>query len=166
MTAFMEKKPLKKLTSVGYMIPQVPFCPWRLANLSPITGVRTDRMRTLQNRSPSSDSDTRTLSTMPFSVDANEILTSVLVTRRSSGSYHQKNKFSVGNGLRHTTMPKSLILFYPYSNTQSPGSVHPCPASLIPSHGPITFLITQKRCRKLSEPKDLDNSGRKLILEW
>lgn len=31
------------LTSCRYWIPQVPFCPCRLANLSPIWGIRTER---------------------------------------------------------------------------------------------------------------------------
>lgn len=37
-------------TSCLYWIPQVPFCPCRLANLSPIWGIRTER--TCMNRKP------------------------------------------------------------------------------------------------------------------
>lgn len=49
------------------VIPHVPFCPCRLANLSPICGIRTDRMRTLANLLPVAFSDTMTKSITPFS---------------------------------------------------------------------------------------------------
>ena len=42
--------------------------------------------------------------------------------------------------------PKSWIYKqenYPFTNTQSPGSVHPLPRNTTPSHGHITFLIIQ-----------------------
>lgn len=42
-------------TSCLYWIPQVPFCPWRLANLSPIWGIRTERTCIIKgwNKAPS-----------------------------------------------------------------------------------------------------------------
>ena len=50
-----------------YVIPQVPFCPCLLANLSPIWGILTLRTLTLANLSPEKFYETMTISTQPFS---------------------------------------------------------------------------------------------------
>ena len=47
------------------MSPIVPFCPDRLATLSPIPGVLTSRIRTFAIRLPSSPSVINVLSTIP-----------------------------------------------------------------------------------------------------
>ena len=44
---------VKGMSSCRYVMPIVPFCPWREANLSPICGMRTERTRTLTNLRPS-----------------------------------------------------------------------------------------------------------------
>eukprot|EP01139_Manchomonas_bermudensis_P002638 Amastigsp_a5308_12.p5 type:complete len:113 gc:universal Amastigsp_a5308_12:1642-1304(-) len=43
----------KGRSSWRYVMPQVPFCPWRDENLSPMCGMRTERVRTLQMTKPS-----------------------------------------------------------------------------------------------------------------
>ena len=46
-----------------------PFCPWREANLSPTSGTRRSRVRTLTRRDEFSPSVMITVSTMPCSFD-------------------------------------------------------------------------------------------------
>ena len=52
-----------------------------------------------------------------------------------------------------------------YTNTQSPGSIHPLPRIPYPISRSHYFSHYPKRCKKLSQPGDLDNLGRKLIFE-
>lgn len=54
------------MSSCLHMNPQVPFCAMRLANLSPISGMRTSRTRILTNLSPSWFVESMTESTTPL----------------------------------------------------------------------------------------------------
>ena len=54
---------LNGISSSSIMSPMVPFCPQRLQNLSPITGVLSSRTRTFAIRKPSSPSVIKVLST-------------------------------------------------------------------------------------------------------
>mmetsp|Transcript_752 Transcript_752/g.3069 ORF Transcript_752/g.3069 Transcript_752/m.3069 type:complete len:205 (+) Transcript_752:782-1396(+) len=55
------------MSSWRYVIPMVPFCPWRELNLSPICGTRMFRTRTLQSLKPWELVVSKTRSTIPDS---------------------------------------------------------------------------------------------------
>mmetsp|Transcript_10449 Transcript_10449/g.26289 ORF Transcript_10449/g.26289 Transcript_10449/m.26289 type:complete len:200 (-) Transcript_10449:1688-2287(-) len=69
------------MSSWRYVIPHVPFCPCRLLNLSPIWGMRTDRMRTFTSLNPSELVLNMTWSMMPVSLDRSTTELSRLVYR-------------------------------------------------------------------------------------
>mmetsp|Transcript_17194 Transcript_17194/g.58084 ORF Transcript_17194/g.58084 Transcript_17194/m.58084 type:complete len:242 (+) Transcript_17194:510-1235(+) len=74
------------MSSCRYVMPIVPFWPWREANLSPICGVRTARVRTFANFMPSWFVESNTSSMMPLSLGRIAVEASRLVNREGSPS--------------------------------------------------------------------------------
>ena len=68
---------LNGICSCGYIIPTVPFCAHREANLSPIIGILSVRIRILTNRKPSAFLSVYILSTNPDSLVLKLVLQSL-----------------------------------------------------------------------------------------
>lgn len=64
------------MSSWRYVMPIVPFWPWREANLSPICGIRTDLTRTFTNFRPSWFVVSSTWSMYPASLARSGVLAS------------------------------------------------------------------------------------------
>ena len=86
---------------------------------------------------------------------------------RSSSSSSSSAISSSKRPISALKLKNGTWMLFPYTNTQSPGSIHPLPLPRIPH--PISrshfFSHHPKEFKNLSKPGDLDNSGRKLILE-
>mmetsp|Transcript_29662 Transcript_29662/g.73496 ORF Transcript_29662/g.73496 Transcript_29662/m.73496 type:complete len:201 (-) Transcript_29662:2653-3255(-) len=106
------------MSSCVYVMPTVPFCPWRDENLSPTCGVRTDRTLILTNFSPWSLVVSNTWSMMPVSEFFMPVLQSRLVNRLDTAEGS-----SSGSGL---VLP--MIMSSP--DTRVPGHMRPSSSSL------------------------------------
>lgn len=106
------------MSSCLYVMPQVPFCPCRLANLSPICGIRTDRTLTLQNLKPSDDTVSITWSMIPVSLLRRNVLASLFVYLLGAPSC-SSSSFS-GKVIvlpKQQNLQSRLTPYFHYSNT-------------------------------------------------
>mmetsp|Transcript_7249 Transcript_7249/g.11397 ORF Transcript_7249/g.11397 Transcript_7249/m.11397 type:complete len:201 (+) Transcript_7249:978-1580(+) len=106
------------MSSCVYVMPMVPFCPWREENLSPTCGVRHDRTRILTKRRPWSLVVSSTWSMMPVSVFFIPVLQSRLVKRLDTAEGS-----SSGSGVVLPMMMSS-------PDTRVPGQIRPSSSSL------------------------------------
>jgi hypothetical protein len=108
------------MSSCVYVMPQVPFWPWRDENLSPICGVRTERMRTLTKRRPWSLVVSSTWSTWPASV-------LFMLSEQSFLVYRRGAPLSSSGGGSGVVLPMSTSSPF----TRSPGMASPSSSSFL-----------------------------------